>query len=111
MNTHGLDACLRVVADRHRRRIIRHLRREPDGTTTFEELVDQVYNRAADFTDCPPPGREQLAIQLQHTHLPKLADYGLVDFERRTGIVRYHPDDQVERVLDALSGDAVMPES
>jgi hypothetical protein len=72
MTTHDLDACLQLVADRHRRRIIDHLRHETDGTTTFDDLVDRIHGRAADSTTTPTRDREELAIQLHHTHLPKL---------------------------------------
>lgn len=102
MTNHSLDACLQVVADRHRRRVIHHLRHESNGTTTFDDLVDQVHSRGSDSKNSPPQDREELALQLQHTHLPKLADHGLIEFELGSGAVRYHPDEQVETVLDSL---------
>jgi hypothetical protein len=54
--------------------------------------------------------REQLAVQLQHTHLPKLADHGVVEYERRSGAVRYRPSEPVERVLDTLPGEVSIPD-
>lgn len=102
MASHSLDACLQLIADRHRRRVIHHLRHEAAGTTTFENLVDQVYDRVSDSTDGLLQDREELAIQLYHTHLPKLAEYGVVEFEHTTGTVRYRPNEQVETVLDSL---------
>ena len=109
MTTNSLDACLQLVADRHRRRVIHHLRHEANGTTTFDDLVEQIHRRASDSKDGPPRDREEFAIRLQHIHLPKLADYGVVDFEHRSGTVRYHPDEQVERVLDSLPGEVSLP--
>lgn len=103
MMEQSLDACLRVVADRHRRRIIQYLRHEANGTATFDDLVDQVHSRGSDSGNGLPQNREELAIRLQHSHLPKLVDYGVVDFEHRSGAVRYHPNEQVEKVLDSLS--------
>ena len=109
MTNHSLDACLRLVADRHRRRIIHHLRHEANGTTTFDDLVDHMPRRAPDAKDGPPQDREALAIQLHHTHLPQLADHGVVEFEHRTGVVRYHPDEQIETVLDSLPEEVSPP--
>ncbi|AZH25351.1 DUF7344 domain-containing protein [Haloplanus aerogenes] len=109
MTNHGLDACLRLVADQHRRRVIHHLRHEANGATTFDDLVDQMHRRASDAKNGPPQDRESLAIQLHHTHLPQLADHGVVDFEHRTGVVRYHPDEQVETVLDSLPEEVSLP--
>ncbi|MFC7021078.1 MULTISPECIES: DUF7344 domain-containing protein [Haloarcula] len=105
MTNHDLDRCLRIVADQHRRQIIHHLRHEAGGNTTFDDLVEQLFTRASDAKNGPLHDREVLAIQLQHTHLPKLADHGVVDFDHRTGAVRYHPDERVETVLDSLPGD------
>lgn len=109
MTNHSLDACLRLVADRHRRRIIHHLRHEANGTTTFDDLVDHMPRRAPDAKDGPPQDREALAIQLHHTHLPQLADHGVVEFDHRTGVVRYHPDERVETVLDSLPEEVSPP--
>ncbi|WP_396613859.1 ArsR family transcriptional regulator (plasmid) [Haloferax sp. S1W] len=108
MTNHGLDACLHLVADRHRRRIIHYLRHEANGTTTVDDLVDHVYSSGSD-SKIGPQGREELAIQLHHTHLPKLAEYSVVEFEHRSGAVRYHPDEQVETVLDSLPGEVSLP--
>ncbi|AXG06122.1 ArsR family transcriptional regulator [Haloplanus rubicundus] len=102
MTDHSLDACLRLVADRHRRRVIHHLRHEATGATAFEDLVDQLQGHSPDSKDGPLQTREELAIQLHHVHLPTLADHGVVEFEHRSGAVRYRPDERVERVLDSL---------
>ncbi|WP_277555699.1 DUF7344 domain-containing protein [Halobaculum limi] len=102
MTTDSLDACLHLVADRNRRRVIHHLRHEATGTLTVDELVDQFHSSGSDSKDGPPQDREELAIQLHHVHLPKLAEHGVVEFEHRSGAIRYHTDEQVEAVLDSL---------
>ena len=102
MTNHDLDRCLQLVADQHRRRIIQHLRHEANGTTTVNDLLEQISSRVPDSKNGPPKDREELAIQFHHTHLPKLADHGVVEFEHTTGTVRYQPDEQVETVLDSL---------
>lgn len=57
--------------------------------------------------------RDQLAVKLVHSHLPKLAEYGVIEYDPRSGTVRYRPDEQVETVLDALPGEVISadPES
>lgn len=97
-----LDAALSLVADRQRRRVIRRLRTDSDGETTFEELVDDLHD--ADATESLPADtdREGLEIRLIHSHLPKLADHGLIEHRRDEGVIRYRPDERVEAVLDAL---------
>jgi len=102
MTNHSLDACLRLVADQHRRRVIHHLRHETNGTTTFDDLVDQVHRQAPDSKNGPPQDREELAIQLHHTHLPKLADHGVVEHDPERGTIKYRPDDQIQAVLEGI---------
>lgn len=109
MTTDSLDACLHLVADRHRRHVIRHLRRDATGTTGFETLVDRVHERARESTDIPVRDREELAAELHHVHLPKLAAHGVVDFDHGSGAVSYQPDEQVETVLDSLPGELALP--
>lgn len=109
MTSPSLDACLQLVADRHRRRVIHHLRHEANGTTTFDDLVGQLTKSGSDPDDGPPRNQDQLALQLHHAHLPKLAAHGVVEFEPGSGAVRYHPDEQVETVLDSLPGEVSLP--
>lgn len=105
MASDPLDADLRLVADRHRRQVIEHLRRDDDGRTTFEALVDHLHERGPHGTGDHVLDREQLSIRLQHTLLPTLSDHGVVEFDHRSGAVRYHPDEEVEALLDALPRD------
>ncbi|WP_424009285.1 DUF7344 domain-containing protein [Haloferax denitrificans] len=109
MANDSLDACLHLVADRNRRRVIHHLRQEGGGTTTIDDIVDQFHSSGSDCKDGLPQDRKNIFIQLYHVHLPKLAEYGIVEFEHRSGTVQYHPDEQVERVLDSLPGRASLP--
>ena len=109
MTNHSLDACLQLLADRHRRQVIHHLREEANGAMTFDDLVGRIHSRASDSKNGPPQDRESLAIQLQHSHLPKLADHGVVDFEHANGTVRYRSHEQVETVLDSLSDEVSLP--
>ena len=104
MTGRSLDTLLRLVTDRRRRQAIHHLRHEPNGKTTIDGLVDRLHNGGLDADD-QPTDREQLAIQLYHTHLPKLVDHGVVEFEPKNGAIRYQPDEQFETVLDSLPGE------
>ncbi len=105
MTNNSLDACLQLVADRHRRRVIHHLRHEATEATTVDDLVDQLHSGDSPSNNGPQRDREKLAILLHHIHLPKLAEYGVVEFEHRSGAVRYHPDEQVEAVLNSFPGE------
>ena len=101
MTERSFDAFLQLMANRRRRQAIHHLRHEANGNTTIDDLVDRLHNGGSDANDLPTD-REQLAVQLYHAHLPKLADHGVVEFEPENGAIRYRPDEQFETVLDSL---------
>lgn len=108
MTNQSLDACLDLVSDGRRRRVIQHLRHETDGTTTVEDLVDRIHHGGS-ASDDRIRDRERLAIQLHHAHLPKLQDHGVVEYDPGNGAVRYQPSDQLEEVLDSLSEELSLP--
>lgn len=102
-----LDDCLGLVSDRQRRRIIHRLRDAPDGETTVDVLAEHLCRGPSASVTGRAPDRDELVLQLAHTHLPKLAEHGVVEYDRDRGTVRYRPDEQVEQVLDSLPRSAV----
>ncbi|MCU4719594.1 DUF7344 domain-containing protein [Halapricum hydrolyticum] len=96
-----MDECLQLLADSRRRRVIRCLQAE--GGTTVEDLAVQL------LADIPDNSREKIHTELHHTHLPKLQSYGIVDYDRDSGAVRYHAHDGLEQVLDSLPEQTLVP--
>lgn len=99
MEERNLDTSLRLVADQRRRQTIHHLRQASSDTLTIDELVEQLRQGE---TDTETPDQRELASQLYHAHLPKLADQGIVEIDPETQVVRYQPDEQIETLLDSL---------
>lgn len=106
MADNPLDACLRLVADRRRRRLLEQLRHDATGETTIDDLVDRLLGAGVGPGIDRLNDREQLVVDLQHVHLPKLADHGVVEYDLERGTVRYQSDEQVEAVLDRLPEEA-----
>ena len=102
MNGDSLDACLTLVADRHRRRLLEHLQHNGNGEVRIDDLVDQLYQAEQAAADDRQVSRDQLAIQLNHSHLPKLADHGVIEHDHERGTIAYRPDEQIEAVLEGL---------
>lgn len=102
MTDDRLDACLRLVADRRRRGVIQKLRSEATGESTIDDLTDRLHSSALVSGNDGRPERDELAIELAHVHLPKLADHDVIDYDRRDRTVRYQPDERIEAVLDSL---------
>jgi hypothetical protein len=74
MNTH-VDDALDLLTHRYRRRIIRLLATR-ETPLTLSELVDGL---VTDAPGPPPHGRDAVALDLYHSHLPQLAAAGWVD--------------------------------
>lgn len=104
MREDRIDDYLQLVADRHRRLVIQHLRHENNGETTVGDLVERLDGGEPVSVDDRRTDRRQLAVQLYHTHLPKLADLGVVEFDAVRGTVQYRPDERIEGVLDSIHG-------
>jgi DNA-binding transcriptional ArsR family regulator len=104
MDEKNLDECLKLVSDTQRRRVVQRLREKSTGKTTIEDLVDHLHGSNSPAVTDRRLDRSQLSLQLAHTHLPKLADHGVIEIDSDVETVRYQSDEQVEAVLDSLSG-------
>ncbi|WP_236044998.1 DUF7344 domain-containing protein [Haloarcula nitratireducens] len=90
----NMDKVLDMFAKRQRRLILFTLQ---DGATKHES--DFVF-RGTDSTDDPH-------LQLIHTHLPKLAEAGYIEWHRETGEVSKGPRyDEIEPLLDLIDNHA-----
>ncbi|ELY39910.1 DUF7344 domain-containing protein [Natronorubrum tibetense] len=117
--TPSLDLIFDLLSNRRRRYALYYMHDQPDGVATLDELTTAVVDlqqadssqEAAiadeadsgddtDFeTDCD---QRQLRIrtELQHTHLPKLEDAGVLDHDRRSETVRYWTQPSLEEWLE-----------
>lgn len=96
-----VDTTLEVLSDPERRVILHYLRHVPDGFATVEDLLDQLqahYRSASNSVTSEP----ELRVRLHHSHIPKLTSSGVLDYDSRTGAVRYWSNERVERWLDVI---------
>ncbi|WP_436923849.1 DUF7344 domain-containing protein [Halosimplex amylolyticum] len=89
----GIDTAFELLADRRRRAVIEVLRTAPHGSLELPALVEGVASKTDDDPD-------ELAPALYHTHLPKLDDAGVIDFDGERGVVDYDSAPLLERCLD-----------
>jgi hypothetical protein len=88
-----VDTALDLLANRTRRDLLSYLA-TADGPITVEEAAAHLANTGG--VHGQSPGR--LEIALVHSHVPKLADAGVVTYDAPTGELDYRPDDAIERV-------------
>lgn len=107
MTDHNLDEIIHLVSNQYRRQTIQILRQSPNGGIGFDELLDE----CCQSTEIDGMHRDHLAIQLHHSHLPKLASGNLISYDQDVSHVRYHPSKQVEEIMDGVSSQHVLPAS
>lgn len=96
-----LDRVFGALTHRRRRYILYYVREHE--RTDVADLAAHVAAREqnAAIENVSPSTIERVQRELVHAHLPKLDDYGLVEYDRRSDAVCYnHPPKQLEHVLD-----------
>ncbi|MFD1586264.1 hypothetical protein ACFR9U_04675 [Halorientalis brevis] len=85
------ERILSAVGNEHRRAILNSLTSASNKTLKYEALVDRVADRIRD-EDAERESdehRQRVRIALHHTHLPKLEDVRIIDYEAETGHVQF----------------------
>jgi hypothetical protein len=94
---------LELMGNQRRRRLV-SLLWEQDGEWTIDELATRLASAESDATPdtLAEETLETFRIELYHTHLPKLAEFGVVEYDRSTEQPRVTPagDGQVREVVD-----------
>lgn len=98
-HTATTDELLDLVAHERRRTVIRCLVEAEEGRVQLEDLVAEV----GEGLDAAAPGATQVRIDLHHHHLPKLERAGVLEYDARSGAVRYRSEPRLERVVEFVS--------
>jgi len=101
----SLDAVLEILSNYQRRAILHHLIDAPGHLHSLDELIAHL-SRVETQRNGEPPGEDYLLSVLVHIHGPKLQQAGLIDYDVRSGEVRYHPHERVERLLEQIESTA-----
>lgn len=97
----SLDDVFGLLAERRRRFALHALLDAEQGAIDCETLAETVAAREAeaDGEYESPERRARVAAALHDVHLPKLDDAGVVDYDTRSGAVRYWGHPVVEEYL------------
>ncbi|WP_157972578.1 hypothetical protein [Saliphagus sp. LR7] len=93
LNQREADRTLEILANRHCRMTLLHFQTATENVISIQDLATAI--TTADEI-------EQTRVHLQHSTLPRLEDAGLVEYDSRSDTVRYHGDQGVEELLDAV---------
>jgi|AntRauTorcE11898_2_1112593.scaffolds.fasta_scaffold19197_3 hypothetical protein len=105
------DTYLRLLSDPLNRQIVRYLREGNEDLTTIDDLVDQLLTDDDSPTTENVASRRQLAPELHHRHLPKLAASDVLEFEPEDGTVTYLNPGGIEPVLESLPREVTVQDS
>jgi hypothetical protein len=95
------DTAFAALADSRRRTVLAALREHGDDPVGVETLVDRVVSREAPSTST----RRHVHTSVVNVALPKLHDWGLVEYDSVQQTVRYDPAPLVEGLLAATEND------
>ena len=104
-----VERILESLRSTHRRYLLYHL--QDDGTSTLAEAARWVAARdlGCGPDEVPAELHERFKTDLYHTHLPKLTDLHIIDYDERTGAIRLRdPPDKLDAFL-ALTRDEDEP--
>lgn len=97
-----LDLMYEIMADPIRRALLTHLQ-ETDVTT-----LDAAADELAAMDTLQREDLQRLKSALHHTHLPKMADAHVIDYDRDTGTIRTTSatDGAFQVMAESLVGDS-----
>lgn len=102
MTSLSKDDIFHVLQNGRRRRVLQYLA-DTDGSIDMREVAEQVAAWEHDTTiqQLTSDQRQRVYIALYQSHLPKLADFGLITYNQSRGIVEQTPlADQATRYLE-----------
>ncbi|GAA0250143.1 ArsR family transcriptional regulator [Haladaptatus pallidirubidus] len=94
----SLDELFDLIADPQRRRILIYLIDNADHPVPLEALLEELMS---DESIDSAYSRERLLIRLRHIHLPKLADYGVIEYNTSLQLISYTEHPRVEALIHA----------
>jgi hypothetical protein len=99
--TDSFDSVFDVLSVARRRYLLYHLFRMEGDVAELDDAVDAVRQYGAAGPDeTERPDRETVRIDLHHVHLPKLAEAGVLDFDRRQGTIRMRGSPLLEELVE-----------
>jgi hypothetical protein len=98
-----IDDVFDVLADWRRREICRFFVDTDADVASVRDLAILVAGCRPATVECRPPGHDELVTSLEQHHLPRLDAAGVVDYDSRSGTVRYRGQPTVEKWLEHVT--------
>lgn len=92
-----LDPALRTLTKSRHRSVLYRLHETPENVVSFEALVDYIIQH-----DPASTNEDTVAIDLHHIILPKLTEYGWIDYDTDDETIRYARDASPEKLITGI---------
>ena len=98
------DTILAAVTNEQRRAILHALDHASDKTLEYDTLVDYVADRVQDGNTerVSDEHQHRIRIALRHTHLPKLEEARIINYEAETGHVQFVGGELEQEILSLV---------
>lgn len=94
------DVALRLLAEQRRRKVLRFLANNGEKPVPLDNLAAKITDGESTGNEEEMDSYDSVVTSLYHSHLPKLQEAGLVEFDRQDSTVRYRRHEDVEGLLD-----------
>jgi hypothetical protein len=98
-----IDDVFEVLADWRRREVCRFFVETDAEAASVDDLAMLVAGCRPADAEGPPPAHDELVATLEDRHLPRLDAAGVVDYDTRSGVVRYWGQPTVEKWLEHVT--------
>lgn len=98
----SLDAILDILANHRRRALLKYLMEQPENTGSFEDATNHLILMIGQKQGTQP-NHDDVQVDLQHHQLPKLADAGIIDYDIRSQMIRYHENERLEMAYERVN--------
>lgn len=95
----------RLLRDRRRRLVLQYFSELLGVGTDLGRIADYVHQRETGNDQ----DRRGIETQLHHVHLPILDSLGVIEYDHRTGNVRYIGSDTLERIVRVATEEGSFP--
>lgn len=90
-----------LLKNQRRRRVIKFLKEQDDGVTTLDVLAEHIaaLENDIDVSQLSSSQRKRVYIGLYQCHLPKMDDFGVIEYQKNRGIIELQDTAQLDRYL------------
>lgn len=90
-----------LLKNKRRRRVIEFLKKQDDRTTTLDVLAEHIaaLENDVDVSQLSSSQRKRVYIGLYQCHLPKMDDFGVIEYQKNRGIIELQDTSQIDRYL------------